>query len=48
MDELINLKLKDIAKGRVTTGFIFEDKNGNLIGFRVPTDSIEEVNFNQV
>ncbi len=45
MKELIGLKLKDIADGRVTTGFIFETKDGKLIGFRVPKDKIEEVDF---
>ena len=45
MDELIGLKLKDIADGRVTKGFIFEKIDGTLIGFRVPKDKIEEVDF---
>ncbi len=45
MKELIGLKLKDIADGRVTRGFIFETKDGKLIGLRVPKDKIEEVDF---
>ena len=45
MNELIGLKLKDIADGRIVKGFIFETKEGKLIGFRVPKDQIEEVDF---
>ena len=47
MDELIGLKLKDIADGRVTKGFIFEKVDGTLTGFRVPKDKIEEVDFSK-
>lgn len=45
MEELVGLKLKDIAKGYATTGFIFENSEGKLIGFKVPTKKIEECYF---
>jgi hypothetical protein len=46
--ELIGLKLKDIADGIATTGFIFENEKGDLIGFKVQSNKIEVCNFKKI
>ena len=46
--DIANSKLVDITEGHSTTGFVFERKDGTKHGFRVPTKSIELVDFKQL
>lgn len=48
MKDIIESKMIDIAKGNVTTAFIFRKKNGYLHGFKVPTNKIEICSFNEI